>query len=278
MMSAAKFPVEGLHANMIPAKEIQLNYASEVVKLMLGHMYRLISEKGVTFAAALTDHADIYRKTSLFNLSDPSETERFKPRWERCVEELASVFDDCLKQGTGAARLEEEAQALLMPYLIERVDLGLPIVDYRQETSHGCFFYASMAEVIDLHFINGVMPESPFNRLGDRVQELLGLLDNCSKKHPRIDLIQFGSWLNDHPSYRILFPASWKNTGEAKSYNSLAWWGQFMDRRGDIHAGNAARFRETGEFPYRCTFHACRIQDLKDHLTDYIRKGESHGS
>ena len=276
MTSSAGNRVDSEPSKMLPSKKIQLNYASEVVKLMLGHMYRIISRKGIPFATALTDHADIYRKTSLFNLTDLEETQRSRPRWDQCVRELETVFDKCLEQGTDAACLEKQAQAVLMPFLAERVDHGLPIVDYRQETSHGCFFYAPMDKVIDLHFTNKVMTESPFNRLGDRVQELLELLDNCSREYPRIDKIQFGSWLNDHPSYRRLFPASWKNTGETKSYNSFAWWGQFMARRGDIHAGNASRFRETGEFPYRCTFHACRIQDLKEHLTDFQSKGESH--
>ena len=265
-------------ANMIPSKKIQLNYASEVVKLMLGHMYRLISDKGLTFSTALTEHTDIYRKTSFFNLTDPDKTKQSKPHWELFVEELASVFDRCLKQGVNTTLLENEAHNLLMPFLTERLDHGIPIVDYRQKTSHGCFFYSPMTDIIDLHFINNVMPESPFNRLEDRAQELIGLLDNCSKKHPDIYSIQFGSWLNDHPSYRRLFPRNWQDTGETKSYNSLAWWGQFMDRRGDIHAGNAASFRETGVFPYRCSFHACRIPELKNHLTNYIRKGDSHGS
>ena len=258
----------------LPPREVQVSYVSEIVKLMLRHMYRLMSQQDMAFSTAIADYADIYRKTSYFNLNDPVESQKLRPQWNECAAELEALFGRCLADRKPAEELETQGLELLRPSLTQRIDQGLPIVDYRQETSHGCFFYAVTDTAIDLHFVNRIMPESPFKNPVDRVRELHDLLQHCAERYPHLEQLQFGSWLNDYPSYRHLFPSSWRDTGERKSYNSFAWWGQFMNRWGDIHVHNARHFRETGEFPYQCTFHDCPTQDLKEHLLTYLKDGE----
>lgn len=237
---------------------------------MLLHIHRLMAQTSIDFSEALQNHADVYRKTSFYNLKDPSMTRELRPDWDRCAAQLASIMERSLYHKSSPSEAEDAGFALLEPYLNERIERGLPIIDYRQTTSFGCFFYETQASVLDLHFINRVMPASPFANIHERVIELTGLLSHCLQTNPNLKTIKFGSWLNDYPPYRKLFPASWHDSGERKKYNSFAWWGQFMNRQGDIHASNAEVFRETGNFPYQCTFHQCTIQDLQLHLGEMM--------
>ncbi len=236
---------------------IQLHYARESVALMLWFMRRKVSE-GVPFRAALADYADIYRKTSFFDLKDPEGNKRRRPEWEALVARLESAF-----RAPGG---ELDALALLDPHLKERVVRGLPLVDYQDHADFGCFYYAAMGDVIDLHFTNTLLPASPFRDPARLSRDLLALVADVRKKHPAATHIKCGSWLNAFPPFRALFPEGWKDSGEPKSFNSLGWWGQFARHDGDFHANNADRFRATGEFPYRCTFHQCRVAELEGHL------------
>lgn len=233
---------------------------------MLFYMHQLMAQGRAGFQDALHNHADIYRKTSFYHLEDPSMTSKLKPEWDRCTEHLAGLFRKSVERSKPSSETEDEGFEILKPYLEQRIKRALPIVDYRQSTSFGCFFYESEKSVLDLHFINSVMPDSPFENILDRAKELSKLLHHCSEVSPELRTIKFGSWLNDYPPYRQLFPTSWHDSGERKKYNSFAWWGQFMNRKGDIHSANATNFRETGIFPYRCTFHECTIRELQLHL------------
>ncbi|MBI5201906.1 MAG: hypothetical protein HY925_10000 [Elusimicrobia bacterium] len=236
---------------------IQLNYARESVRLMLWFMKRKTKE-GVPFRTALTDYADIYRKTSFFDLTNPDENKRRRPQWDELVARLEAVFP----------HLEGELSvlALLDPFLKERVVRGLPLVDYQAHADFGCFYYAPMNEVIDLHFTNTLLPASPFKDTAALVRDLASLVADVRAKHPSATHIKCGSWLNAFPPFRALFPGGWKDSGEPKSYNSLGWWGQFARHDGDFHAKNAEKFRSTGEFPYRCTFHKCSLAELEAFL------------
>ena len=237
---------------------------------MLLHIHRLMARTNIDFMEALQNHSDVYRKTSFYNLEDPSMTRELKPDWYRCAAQLASIMDRSVHRKSSPLEAEDACFDLLAPYLNERIESGLPIVDYLQNTSFGCFFYEAQASAINLHFINHVMPVSPFANIHERVLELTELLSHCNQIYPNLKTIKFGSWLNDYPPYQKLFPETWRDSGERKKYNSFAWWGQFMNRQGDIHASNSAAFRETGNFPYRCTFHQCTIQDLQLHLGEMM--------
>ena len=258
----------------VPPREVQLSYIGEIVKLMLRHMHQVMSVRRIPFLDALTDYVDIYRKTSFYNLSDLSETERLRPQWDGMVTQLEDVFNQHLAGERPADQIEEAGLQLLWPHLVERIDRGLPIVDYKQDTTFGCFFFAQTESAIDLHFVNKLRPVSPFERPLDRATELYELLRYCSEHHPQLKEIKFGSWLNEYPPYRRLFPPSWRVSGEGKKYNSLGWWGQFMNRCGDFHRPNAKRFRETGDFPYQCEFHHCPTQDLEEHLVTLLKDGK----
>lgn len=240
---------------------------------MFWYMARLMTQQGTPFLVALTDVVDIYRKTSFYHLNDPSKTQQLKPAWQEVVLQLEALFQRHLRDNRPASIVATEATEFLWLHLMQRIDQALPIIEYRADTTFGCFFYNVQGRIIDLHFVNKVMPESPFAKLEDRARELLQLLRYCSEQDKHLSHLKFGSWLNDYPPFRRLFPASWRDSGEKKKYNSLAWWGQFMDHRGGFHAHNANRFRETGDFPYQCTFHQCDIKDLELHLCTLLKGG-----
>jgi hypothetical protein len=250
----------------MPPKAVQVRYIREIVKLMLGFMYRLLSEQNIPFSIALTDYVDIYRKTAFYNLTDASETQQLRPGWDECAIHLEKLFAGHLSQGHRAVHVEEEGLQLLWPHLSERIERDLPLVEYRREAAFGCFYYHGSNAVIDLHFTNAVMPQAPFKDPSARALELYALVRDCARTHPEAALIKSGTWLNEYPPFRGLFPEAWKDSGERKSYNSLGWWGQFVNHEGDIHARNVRTYRASGEFPYRGVVHQCETQALQDHL------------
>ena len=253
---------------ILPPREIQENYITGIVKLMLWYMHQLMVSQRVSFSDALLDYVDIYRKTACFYLEDPSETGIRLPEWGHYRSKLEHIFRQSLEDGAQSPVMSVEIAGLdlLWPALDERISKGLPLVEYRQETSFGCFFYNLEGPVIDLHFVNKEIPNPPFEHPVHRQSELRELLTHCQNTHAGLEMIQMGSWLNAYEPFRQLFPMSWVPSGETKGYNSLAWWGQFINYRGEFHVNNAARFRDTGYFPYPCTFNQCRISDLMAHL------------
>lgn len=255
----------------MPPKHVQLRYIREVVKIMLWFMYRLATERNIPFSLALTDYVDIYRKTSFFNLNDDSETQRLKPQWDDCSAHLEKMFTNHMSSGDPSTRVEEDGLQILWPHLVERIDRGLPLVEYRGQAMFGCFYYHLTGSVVDLHFTNTIIPKAPLHDPNGRARELYGLVRLCRQEHPEAMQIKCGTWMNQYPPFRRLFPPCWKDSGETKSYNSLGWWGQFVNHKGDIHAPNVAQFRTTGEFPYRCTFHHCEIQALEDYLIRILK-------
>ena len=256
----------------MPPKQVQLRYIREIVMLMLWFMYRLVSEKNIPFSVALTDYVDIYRKTAFFNLADDSDTQRLRPQWDECSARLGKSFASHISVGSPATQVEEEGLQLLWPHLVERIDRGLPLVEYRRDAMFGCFYYHVTKSVADLHFTNTIMPEAPLSDLAGRTRELYRLVLHCRQEHPETAQIKCGTWMNQYPPFRRLFPLSWKDSGERKSYNSLGWWGQFVNHEGDIQGHNVAQFRATGNFPYQCTFHRCETKILEDYLSQIVKR------
>jgi len=249
-----------------PPKEVQLNYIKGTVPLMLWYMRKVMVGQGVPFSLALSDYVDIYRKTSLFNLHDPSKTESLRPKWLDMVACLEEIFTRNLSEQKHPYELEQQSLELLWPFLAERIDMGLPLVEFMEETSFGCFFYIFEDSAIDLHFVNKVLPESPFRNSADRVGELHRLVEHCQRVRPDLSRIKFGSWLNDYTPFSNLFPSTWQDTGEGKKFNSIGWWGQFVRHDGGFHSSNGEKFRATGEFPYQFSFHQWELGELKEHL------------
>jgi len=253
-----------------PSKEVQLEYVKGMVPLMLWYMRLVMGRWQIPFSLALTDYVDIYRKTSYFNLNDASETCANRSAWETLVGKMEAALHDCFSGGNATTYMEQKGLELLWPSLSERIERGLPLVEFRDETSFGCFFYILEDEAVDLHFVNKVMPESPFKNPLDRARELLRLVEHCQEIRPDLQRIKFGSWLNAYAPFNRLFPPVFKDTGERKKYNSIGWWGQFVSHRGDFHSLNAAKFRANGDFPYQFTFNQWELADLKKHLTGIL--------
>jgi len=44
------------------------------------------------------------------------------------------------------------------------------------------------------------------------------------------------------------------------------WWGQFTDRRGELHRANAEHLRRTGNFRYPFLRCSCTVAELRAHL------------
>ena len=253
-----------------PSKEVQLEYIKGMVPLMLWYMRLVMGQGQIPFSLALTDYVDIYRKTSYFNLNDANETSLNRPEWNTIVGKLEALLQGYSSGDSPTTKMEQKGLELLWPSLVERIDRGLPLVEFKDETSFGCFFYILEDEAVDLHFVNKVMPESPFKNLLDRASELLRLVEHCQDIRPDLLRIKFGSWLNGYAPFSRLFPPVFEDTGERKKYNSIGWWGQFVGHRGDFHSLNGDKFRANGDFPYQFTFNQWELADLKKHLTEIL--------
>ena len=109
--------------------------------------------------------------------------------------------------------------------------------------SVGCFSYACLCgNRIRLHFAGGRdigQPPLATHRQGHRLAELRGLFEQVRLREPSPPLVIGGSWLYNLLAYRRLFPASYLETATAVAgkFQSMAIWGQFMDRHGVLRPG-----------------------------------------
>jgi hypothetical protein len=120
---------------------------------------------------------------------------------------------------------------------------------------------------LTLHFRNYFAPDSPFQHVPELVAGLLEILENAQRKRPKVTQVQCASWLNNLEPFQKLFPEEWMTRSSVCSLGgNLGWWGQFIDRTGQLHQRNAALFRETGEFLYPNRHCRCERDHLKTHL------------
>ena len=236
--------------------EIRRNYDRECVKLKIWYVHRLLQTGQRRFEELITAHVDIYRRTHLWDGERHPARGHLDPKWNALVDQLKGLFERHSGDNTTKS-LEEAAYALVRPAMEQRLageragDLWKEAGQDIPPTPYGSFSRDYAEDRVHLHFTNVLQPKSPFWDMPGLTRLLLKLLDDLERDRPDIQIVQCGSWINNFPPFRSLFPPEWtanaRVSGPSYTYGT---WGQFMSHTGDFHYPNAEKFRATGEFPY----------------------------
>jgi len=115
--------------------------------------------------------------------------------------------------------------------------------------SFGCFSYAVRdAGHVRLHFRSAEADDCSSlgaSRIGQRRADLSALCAHWKPGLSRDTPVVGASWLYNLQAYRRLFPPGYVSTARPirGAFRSMALWGQFVDRRGEVRSPAAAAFR-----------------------------------
>ena len=256
--------------------EIRRNYDRECVKLKIWYVHRLLRTERRPFAELITTRVDIYRRTHLWDGKRHPASGHADPAWDALVEQLEALFHRHRADAT-TEPLEEAAYALLLPAMEQRLagerkgNLWEGAGQVIPPTPYGSFSRDYGEDRVHLHFTNVEQPRSPFWDMPALARLLLKLLDDAERERPDLRLLQCGSWINNFPPFRSLFPPEWSEnarvSGPAYTYG---WWGQFMTHTGDFHYPNAEQFRETGDFPLTCIVCSADRSHVRAHVEELL--------
>ncbi len=236
--------------------EIRRNYDRECVKLKIWYVHHLLQTEQRPFEELIAARADIYRRTHLWDGKHHPANGHSDPEWNVLVAGLKDLFHRH-RDDENTQALEDAAYALLLPTMEERLagertgDLWEGAGQIIPHTPYGCFSRDYAEDRVHLHFTNVLQPKSPFWDMPALTRSLLKLLVDLEHDRPDIRRVQCGSWINNFPPFRSLFPPEWRDDGKRYTPGyTYGWWGQFMTHTGDFHYRNAARFRASGTFPF----------------------------
>lgn len=253
--------------DLTPDQKIFANYCREFTKLSIWYARKRILEGQSDFENAFNERVNIFRNTSLSRGNKHPTKGDVIPEWIAILENVRKVFDRHINDAD-TTELEEKSLALFWPVLEARVrTFKRGRTDPRPYEAWSCDFYKNF---VNIHIANTYAPESPLSEKRTQfAAALIRLVEDAKRDHPEVERVACGSWLNSVPTFLDLFPPTWPVDAEP-SRNvryTLGHWGQFSDRRGDFHARNGARFRETGSFPYPCL----HCHDDADAVLDHLR-------
>ncbi|NKB68312.1 MAG: hypothetical protein GKR89_14720 [Candidatus Latescibacteria bacterium] len=254
--------------------QAQRDYACGTVKLMVWHVWDLYHDPadGASIQENLDRRVDIMRKTALFDGRHPAGG--LNPpiaEWDRLKEELAVLI-----QGVGAGEetgaLEEDCWALLWPFVEPTLDQTRDKLTVSQERPYRCWSYEwnqQPSRSIGLHFSNAFQSDSPFGQRRDElIDDLRRLLEDAGRKHPQVERVTCGSWLNQFAPFNALFPASWEESFVPvyDYWATYGWWGQYMTHQGRFHRRNGNLFRRHRRHPFVAGVSSCSWKAALAHV------------
>ena len=247
---------------------------------------------------ALCKRVDLYRLTDLWNGANDTDDGLADPKWMARANEIARWMRDTPIDQVGAledrvlASLEPSIEARLpkdvgppplRPFACWTYELGWPgLADGRGiwgKLANPIHVEAALRKAVGLrprpspdgvlHFMNVVVPRSPFDNLPELAATLLALIADLQSHHPQVRELWCNTWLNDHVHFQALFLPQWfRNARVAPPGNYRNWWGQFALRDGDFNEAAAQRFRQSGgAFRYRALLCHASLKDITAHLT-----------
>ena len=247
---------------------VRSRYVKGFTRLSLWYVWRLAKTGLEPFADVVNKRVNIYRNTSFYDGKRHPSGDDVGPEWSGVIDRLAALYS-LHKDDAATDAFEEEGLNLLWPFLEARLkaaDDGLS-----GERPYECWSYDYTGSGrLNIHIDNVYRPESPLSEMYTPfAASLIRVLEDSRTRQPDIRIVRCSSWMNSTPRFRSLFPASWAES-EVVNPNigyTMGHWGQFMDRRGDFHAGNGRRFRANGTLPYPASACECEIPEALNHLT-----------
>ena len=255
--------------NTVDANYLYANYCREFTKLSIWYARKRIVEGLSDFENALNERVNIFRNTKFYTgQGHPANGDPF-PQWNALLDRVNGIFDQHIDDDDTSIR-EQKCLDVFWPSIKERVDsIGDPLPNPSERPYQSWSYDYRGDECLNIHIANTYRPASPLSeKRNDFAACLIRLLKDSQARRPEITTVACGSWLNAVPTFQALFTPAWHDNAEPSTNvrYTMGHWGQFMDRRGDFHAGNGQRFRELGTFPYACLRCRDEIQSILDHL------------
>lgn len=179
---------------------------------------------GLSIAAAVLRFTVIYQRLGLGYTFDAEA-----PRWREYLRGLAGADDRAAYTAACCAPFNQPPAT----------------------SPFGCFSYTHVPEEgrVRLHFVP--VDQSGAGALGHgrqaaRREELRVLFDEVALRHPATRTVRGNSWLHGITAYRRLFPPEYAASALAapmvEEFAYMAFWGQFLDHRGELKSALAAEF------------------------------------
>jgi hypothetical protein len=247
--------------------ENHARFLKDMVALQLWYVIRVVRSGQADFIETLNRCTQIYAFStgSIGNLPVDKN-----PKWLEVTEELQKRWRELG---------DEKFLTSFWPYLESHIRPGIPMDLNREEEAlqqshygfsyeyHPEYFGPKEPEFLTLHFRNFFVSDSPFHHRSELIAGLIQVLDKVSEENRKVDHVQCGTWLNGFNPFLDLFPESWRQSArDVPMDGSFGWWGQFVDRTGQLHASNVAAFKSTKEFLYPNRVCTCGVEELRQHL------------
>lgn len=251
-----------------------VGFIKNLAELKLWYVWHLVQVRETPFDDALKWTS--FRDKSEVGTGDHDSSDT--DDWHRVQEVLEQLLE---KHGSCSDAFQKHGMDLLWPHFEPAMAERTAVLDRRwEEGVVGCIRYEYGApydkpdsgEFLTLHFRNTMRPESPFHHRRLLIQGLREIIARTGQTHPHVSQVQMGSWLNSFPPFLSLFPQAWDANGLVGGPGGhMGWWGQFMDRKGELHAGHVRMFKDQGAFPFDTRSCHCTIEQLGSHLQRIMR-------
>lgn len=242
-------------------------FLRDMMELQMWYCVFAVRNKRVSFREAVNRFTELYPYCNAYDVNTKvNENVAFQDLVGLLEELWNDVGDDAFP-----SRSWEQIEPCVLTRLEEILEPAKESIrnSFSGFTYEFCPEYAgpSTPDWLTLHFRNFFTPDSPFHHTPELVAGLLEILERSHRERPDVDQVQCGSWLNNIEQFQNLFPPEWMmRSNVCPIEGNLGWWGQFIDRTGQLHRRNAAKFRETGEFLYPNRHCRCDRETLKRHL------------
>lgn len=241
-------------------------YLYRIVRLKLFFLHKLLKETPeLTFADALENRVDIFRKTDLNpEALNPTGYYFDTPYWAEFRDALEAIW----QQSRTAAEFEENGFEFIKPRLDARC-----VRDYRDRSAtawNQCgflrhnFVLTPGTKRLTFHISNDKQPDSFFDYPEYIKECFLKLLDRAENMGA-VELYT-DTWLNSYSKWLAIFPDEWqKNLSEEN--RDVRWhfgfWGQFINSRGCFNYALGNYLRETGHFRFYPRHSFCSTASLR---------------
>ena len=247
---------------------VRCRYVKGFTRLSLWYVWRRAKTGSEPFADVVNKRVNIFRNTSFYDGKQHPSADDVGPEWADVVGRLAALYslhkDDAATDG-----FEEDGLKLLWPYLEARLKVAGDGLSGDRPYECWSYDYTGTGR-LNIHIDNVYRPRSPLSEMFiPFAASLIRMLQDSRTRRPDIMIVRCSSWMNSTPRFRSLFPARWAESEVVNPHigYTMGHWGQFMDRRGDFHAGNGRQFRATCTLPYPATACECEIAEALSHLT-----------
>lgn len=239
----------------------------QIVRLKLFFLHKILREiPGLTFADALENRVDIFRKTDLNpEALNPTGYYFDTPYWI----EFRDALENILQKSTSAADFEDKGFEFIKPYIDARC-----VRDYRDRSAtawnqcgflkHNFTLNPNIPGRLTFHISNDRQPDSFFD-YPEYIKECFTRLLDAAEKMGATELYT-DTWLNSYSKWLAIFPDEWlANLSEEN--RDVRWhfgfWGQFINSRGCFNHALGNYLRETGHFRFYPKHSFCSIASLR---------------